>query len=86
MYFPHNGNIVPLNQITSDNQPPNSNLLQNTPWYVPSVQADLAQPHVNYVELYSQCSIPFEKDPLNYYFSSWDFIAAVDRVISPMGA
>lgn len=55
MYFPHNGNIIAIDQLASDNHPPNSNLLQNTPWYVPSVQVDSTWPRVNYVAFYPQC-------------------------------
>ena len=65
MYFRHNGNIITIDQLASDNHPPNSNLLHNTPWHAPRVQVDSTLPRMNYVALYAQCSISFEKDPLN---------------------
>lgn len=37
MYFPHNRNIVTIDQLANDNHPPNLNSLQNTHWYVLSV-------------------------------------------------
>jgi hypothetical protein len=37
IHFPHNGSIVTIGQLSSDNHHPNSNLAQATPWYVPSV-------------------------------------------------
>jgi len=74
MCFPHNGNIVTTNQLASDNHHPNLNLVQNTPWFVPSVQVDSTPPWVNYVALNPQCSIASQKDPLNYYFPSWDLV------------
>ena len=85
MYFHHNGNIVTIDQLASNNHPPNSNLIHNTPWYVPSVEIDFTRPWVNYVALYLQCSIAYEKDPLNYYFPSRDLVLTVDHVISYMG-
>jgi len=75
MYFPHNGSIITIDHIVaSDNHHPNLNLAQNTPWYVPNVQVDLTPPCVNYVGLYAQYPISSNKDPLNYYFPSRDFI------------
>lgn len=44
MCFPHNGNIVTIDQLASDNHHPNSTLLQNAPWFVPSVQVDSNPP------------------------------------------
>ena len=85
MYFPHNGIIITVDQLASNNYHPKSNLVQNSPWYVPSVQVDSALPRVNYVALCPQSSSASEKDPLNYYFPSRDLIPIVDRVISPMG-
>lgn len=59
--------------------------MQNTPWFVPSVQVDSTPPWVNYVALNPQSSIAFERDPLNYYSPSWDLVLAVDREILPIG-
>lgn len=44
IYFPHNGNIVTIDQLASDNHRPNLNLVHNIPWCVPSVQVDFASP------------------------------------------
>ena len=85
MCFPHNGNIVTIDQLASDNHHPNSTLLQNAPWFVPSVQVDSTPPWVNYVALNPQCSNASEKDPLTYYSPSWDLVPAIDREILPMG-
>jgi len=78
MCFPHNGNIVTIDQLASDNYDPNLTLLQNTPWFVPSVQIDSTLPRVNYVALNPQCSIASKKDPLTYYSPSWDLVLIVD--------
>jgi len=43
MYFPRNGSIITIDQLAYDNHHPNLNLVQNTPWYVPSFQVDF--PH-----------------------------------------
>jgi hypothetical protein len=40
MHFPHNGSIVTIDQLASDNHHPNSALVQTAPLYVPSVQVD----------------------------------------------
>ena len=85
MCFPHNGNIVTIDQLASDNHHPNSTLLQSAPWFVPSVQVDSTPPRVNYVALNPQCSIASKKDPLVYYSPSWDLVPAVDREILPIG-
>ena len=44
MYFTHNGSIVTVDQLAYDNDHPNSNLVQNSPCYVPSIQVDAALP------------------------------------------
>jgi hypothetical protein len=40
MHFPHNGSIVTIDQLASDNHHPNSVLFQAAPLYVPSVCVD----------------------------------------------
>jgi len=70
MCFPHKRNIVTIDKLAYDNYHPNSNLLQNTPWFVPSVEVDSTPPRVNYVALNPQCSIASEKDHLTYYSPS----------------
>ena len=60
MHFPHNGSIVTIDQLASDNHHPNSELFQNTPLYVPSVRVESTMPRVNYVASYPQCSIAYE--------------------------
>ena len=86
MCFPHNENIVTIDQLASNNYRPNLTLLQNAPWFVPSVQVESNPPQVNYVVLNTQCSITSKKDPLTYYSPSWDLVPAVDREILPIGA
>ena len=78
MYFPHNGIIFTIGLLAYENHHPNLNLVQNTPWHVPSVQVDSTLPQVNYVPLYPQSSIAPEKDPLNHYLLSRDLIPTVD--------
>jgi hypothetical protein len=60
MHFPHNGSIVTIDQLASDNHHPNSTLFQTTPLYVPSVHVDSTPPRVNYVASYPRCSIASE--------------------------
>jgi hypothetical protein len=50
IHLPHNGNIVTINQLASDNHHPNFALVQATPLYVPSV--DSTPPKINYVASY----------------------------------
>jgi hypothetical protein len=52
MIFPCNGSIVTIDQISSDNNHPNSTLDQFTPLYVPIIQVYSSPPHVNYVAYY----------------------------------
>jgi hypothetical protein len=52
IHFPHNGIIVTIDQLTSDNHYPNSALVQVAPLYVPSVRVDSTPPRVNYVASY----------------------------------
>jgi hypothetical protein len=40
MHFPHNGSIVTIDQLASDNHNPNLALFQVVPLYVPSVCVD----------------------------------------------
>jgi hypothetical protein len=37
MHFPHNGSIVTIDQLASDNHHPNLTLDHATPLYVPSI-------------------------------------------------
>ena len=52
MHFHHNGSIVTIDQLASDNHHHNSTLVQATPLYVPSVHVDSTSPRVNYVTSY----------------------------------
>jgi hypothetical protein len=52
MHFPHNGSIITIDQLASDNHHPNSTLFQTTPLYVPSIRVDSTLPQVNYVASY----------------------------------
>ena len=60
MNFPHNGSIVTIDQLASDNHHPNSTLFKTTPLYVPSIRVDSTPPWVNYVASYPRCSIAYE--------------------------
>jgi hypothetical protein len=62
MHFPHNGSIVTIDQLASNNHHPNLALVQATPLYVPSVRVDSTLPHVNYVAFYPRCSISPKKE------------------------
>jgi hypothetical protein len=55
MHFPHNGSIVTIDQLASDNHHPNLTLFQTTPLYVPSIRVDSTPPRVNYVASYPRC-------------------------------
>jgi len=86
MHFPHNGNIVTIDQLAYDNHHPNLALFQATPLHVPSVLIDSTPPHVNYVVSYPQCSIASQKEPMKSCFSSRDLVSVIDPLVYPMGA
>jgi hypothetical protein len=75
MHFPHNGSIVTINQLASDNHHPNSTLVQAAPLYVPSVRVDSTPPQVNYVASYPRCSISSEKEHVQSHFPSRDLVS-----------
>jgi hypothetical protein len=62
MHFPHNGSIVTINWLASDNHHPNLTLFQTTPLYVPNIRVDSTPPRVNYVVSYPRCSIDSKKE------------------------
>jgi hypothetical protein len=70
MHFPHNGSIITIDQLESDNHHPNSTLVQAAPLYVPSVCVDSTPPRVNYVASYPWCSIASKKEPVQSCFPS----------------
>jgi hypothetical protein len=86
MHFPHNGSIVTIDQLSSDNHHPSWTLAQVSPLYVPSVRVDSSPPWVNYVASYPWCSIASEKDPLQSCWPSRDKVSTIDQVLYPMGA
>jgi hypothetical protein len=86
MHFPHNGSIVTINQLASDNHHPNSTLVQTSPLYVPSVRVDSTLPWVNYVVSYPRCSIASEQEPVQSCFPSQDLQSTIDPLVYPMGA
>jgi hypothetical protein len=86
MHFPHNGIIVTIHQLASDNHHPNSLLFHTTPLNVPSVCVDSTLPWVNYVASYPQCSISSEQEPMQSCFSSRDLVSTIDPLVYPMGA
>jgi hypothetical protein len=86
MHFPHNGRIVTIKQLASDNHHPNSMLVQAAPLYVPSVRVDSILPRANYVASYHQCSIASEQEPMQSFFPSQDLVSAIDPLVYTMGA
>jgi hypothetical protein len=64
MHFPHNGRIVTINQLASDNHHPNSTLFQTTPLSVPIIHVESTLPWVNYVASYPRCSIASKQEPV----------------------
>jgi hypothetical protein len=86
MHFPHNGSIVTIDQLSSDNHHPNSALVQAVALYVPSVRVDSTPPRVNYVASDPCCSIASEQEPMQSCFPSRDLVSAIDPLIYPMGA
>jgi hypothetical protein len=85
MQFPHNGSIVTIDQLASDNHHPNSALVQAAPLYVPSFRVDSTPPRVNYVASYSRCSIVDEQEPVQSCFPSRDLESTIDPLVYPMG-
>jgi hypothetical protein len=86
MHFPHNGRIVTIDQLASDNHHPNLTLFQTTPLYVPSIRVDSTPPRVNYVASYPRCSIASEKEPMQSCFPSRYLVSTIDSLVYPMGA
>jgi hypothetical protein len=86
MHFHHNGRIVTIDQLASDNRHPNSALFQTTPLHVPSVHVDSTSPRVNYVASYLRCSIASEQEPMQSCFPSRYLVLAIDSLVYPMGA
>jgi hypothetical protein len=86
MHFPHNGSIVTIDQLASDNHHPNSTLVQAAPLYVPSVHVESTPPWVNYVASYPRCSISYEQEPVQSCFPSRDLESTIDPLVYPMGA
>jgi hypothetical protein len=70
MHFPHNGSIVTIDQLESDNHHPNSTLVQDAPLYVPIVHIDSTPPWVKYVVSYPQCSIASDQELVQSFFPS----------------
>ena len=68
MHFRHNGRIVTIDQLESDNHHPNSSLAQDSLLYVPSVRVDSTLPWVNYVASYPRRSISSENEPVQSCF------------------
>jgi hypothetical protein len=52
MHFPHNGSIVTIDRLESDNHHPNSTLFQDAHLYVCSFGVDSTPPQINYVASY----------------------------------
>jgi hypothetical protein len=86
MYFPHNGIIVTIDQLTYDNHHPNSTLVQATPLYVPSAHVDSTPPRINYVASYPRCSIASEQEPVQSCFLYRDMVSIIHHSFYPMGA
>jgi hypothetical protein len=86
MHFPHNGIIVTIDQLASDNHHPNLALFQTTPLHVSSVRVDATSPQVNYVAYYPRCSIASEQEPMQSSFPSQDLVSAINSLVYQMGA
>jgi hypothetical protein len=86
MHFPHNGGIVTIDQLASDNHHLNSTLVQATPSYVPSVCVESTPPWDNYVASYPQCSIASDHEPMKSCLPSRDLVSTIDPLVYPMGA
>jgi hypothetical protein len=69
MHFPHNGSIVTIDQLSSDNHHPSFPLDHATPSYVPSIRVDTTPPWVNYVASYPKCLVSSKKEPFTLMFS-----------------
>jgi hypothetical protein len=85
MHFPHNGSIVTIDQLASDNHHPNLTLVQDAPLYVPSVRVDSTPPQVNYVVSYPRCSISSEKELVQSCFPSRDMVSTIDQFFIQWG-
>jgi hypothetical protein len=85
MHFPHNGSIVTIDQLASDNHHPNLMLVQAAPLYVPSVCVDTTPPWVNYVVSYPWCSVASNQEPVHSCFPSRDLVSTIDLLVYPMG-
>ena len=86
MNFPHNGSIVTIDQLESNNHHPNSALFQTSPLYVPSIHVDSTPPWVNYVAYYPRCSIASEKEPVKSCLPSRDLVSTIDPLVYLVGA
>jgi hypothetical protein len=86
MNFPHDGSIVTIDQLTSDNNHPNLSLVEATPLCVPSVHVDSTPPRVNYVASYPRCSITSEQELMQSHFPYQYFLSAIDQYFYPMEA
>jgi hypothetical protein len=86
MHFPHNGSIVTFGQLASDNDHPNSVLVQAAPLHVPSICVYSTPPQVNYVASYLRCSITPEQELVHSCFPSQDLVSSIDLLVYPMGA
>jgi len=86
MHFPHNGNIVTIDQLSFDNPYACKNPNHSIPLCLLIVQVVSTPPWVNYVASYPMCSISNEKEPLFSCSSSLDSIPASNLGCSPLRA
>jgi hypothetical protein len=64
IHFPHNGSIVTIDQLSSDNHHPSSISAQVSHLCIPSVRVDSSPPWVNYVASYPRCLISLKMGSL----------------------
>ena len=84
MHFPHNGNIVTIDQLSFvNNYKTFSHLIS---LHVPNVQVVYPLPQAYYVATRPMHSISNEKDPLLSCSPCLDLVLAIDLVTPSMGA
>jgi len=77
MCFPHNRRIVTIDQLSSNNQHPSSQLYRDIPSYVPTIRVDTTLPWVNYVASYPKCSFSSETYHFHSFSTSWDMVPII---------
>lgn len=84
MHFPHNGNILTIDQFYFINNC--TSFLHPTSFGVPNILATSPEPHAYYMASYPRHSISNEKEPLISCSTSLDLDSIVNLVSLSMGA